>query len=361
MACPFAAATVALLAQAKGTRDPHTLASILTSTAQQLPWFNNQNADAEGRLAPVPQVGSGLLQAWDAFQAKGVLSVRGISFNDSDNHLPEASFTLRNTGKTDATYELGHSPALTFYSFNEGSKALARFPNAIADGAAAKLAFEQTTVRVPAGESVIIKVSCEQPANVEAGLVPVYSGYITLNGTNGDSLVLPYQGVAASMLKDTETIDADNLLGTSLARNGDRPAYPVSADTVFTFTKVKNATDLGNLGNEPWPVARAVINVATAWARIDLIPLNETAADLPTQKWLGYDSLGPIYTSDVRLQPRGSLRAVFLGLLDDLTVVPEGYYRFVVSALKLLGDATKDEDWDRVELVPFYVKYKQQQ
>jgi hypothetical protein len=306
-------------------------------------------------------VGSGLLQAWDAFQAKGVLSVRGISFNDSDNHLPEASFTLKNTGKTDATYEIGHSPALTVYAFNEGSKAIGRFPNAIADDAVAAFEFEETSVLVPAGDSVIIKVHCKPPVNVESELLPVYSGYITLNGTNGDNLVLPYQGVAASMVKDTETINVDNPLGTSLARNGDRPAIPIPADTVFTFTKLKNVTDLDNLGNEPWPVARAATNLATPWARIDLIPLNGTAADLPTQKWLGYDSLGPIFGSDVQLQPRGSLRSTFFGLLDDLTVVPEGYYHFVVGALKILGDSGKDEDWDLVELVPFYIEYKEQE
>lgn len=357
MACPYAAAAIALVGQARGTLDWRELNGIVTSTSRQLTWVDLTKVDPERRLAPVPQVGAGVIQAWDAAHAKGILSVTDIAFNDSRNHLAETSFTIKNTGSEDATYAIGHTPALTVYGYQPGSKALSRFPNTIADGVAAELVFGSSSITIPAGQSADVKVQCTPPGGVDAELLPVYSGFITLNGTNGDNLVLPYSGVAASMLENTRTFDTENPLGISLGRIGDRPPIPLAADTVFRLKKPVNVTNPGTLPSQPWPIARGATHLATAKSRVDVIPLNGTAPELPRQKWLGYDSVGISFGSKIDLLPRGSVRSVFTGILDDLKVVPEGRYRFVISVLKIFGDAENDADWEVAELVPFYIEY----
>ncbi|KAI9158047.1 peptidase S8/S53 domain-containing protein [Paramyrothecium foliicola] len=357
MACPFAAAALALVGQARGTLDGRELVRVLTSTARQLTWVDRVQVDPQGRIAPVVQAGTGLLQAWDATQVKGLVSVASISFNDSKHHLEEATFSLENTGSDEATYSIGHTPALTVYAFNEGSKKLATFPSRIADGAAAELEFSTASVKVAAGSSVEIKVKCTAP-DLDPELLPVYSGFITLNGTNGDNLVLPYSGVAASMTENTLVFDNENPLAISLTRNGDRPAFPVPADTVFRILKPVNITDPTQIPVQPWPIARAFTFIAYADSRVDVIPLNGTAPDLPRKKWLGYDSIGLSYGSRLQLQARGAIvRSVFTGLLDDLTVVPEGRYQFIASVLKPLGDPENEEHWEVAEIDPFYLEY----
>lgn len=131
MATPLVAAIFALVAQARGSRDPFELRSVISSTSKPRPWFDATTV--HDILAPVPQQGSGLIQAYDAAHATTVLSVSQVSFNDTDHFPGHQKFTIKNTGDIAVTYKLGHIKAATMYTFAAGSHSVSAFPNPMAN------------------------------------------------------------------------------------------------------------------------------------------------------------------------------------------------------------------------------------
>lgn len=356
MACPFAAGVMALVAQAKGTLDPETLRAALASTSKQLVFHDGSVADPQDRLAPVPQGGPGLIQAWDAANVKGIVSTAAISFNDTDHMPSEVKFSIRNSGTEGVTYVLGNKPALTMYSYGEEGKRLAPFPNSIADEAYAELEFAASEVTVAAGQSVEITVECTPPGTVNAERLPVYSGFLTLSGSDED-LVVPYLGVAASMHDDTKVLYTDNVFGFYLGRFGDRWPIPVEANTVFAVPRPTSETDPLAPGNFGQPEARISTSIGTQTLRIDVVASNATAPELPRQSWFGYSSIGQVPSFPRRHITFGGQRGSFVGVLADGTIVPEGTYHFVVSALKPFGNPEEQASWEIAELVPFVLEY----
>lgn len=354
MACPFAAGVMALVGQARGTFDPDTLLAALATTSRPLVWHDTEKADEKQRLAPVAQVGAGLVQGRDAATVKGIVTPTFLSFNDTEHSPGPLTLTLRNTGADDATYSLGHRPALTMYGFEQGTTTLSRFPNDIADGVFADLDFDSNpTIRVAAGETVEFLVKCVAPTDVDANRIPVYSGYLTLNGTNGDTLTIPYMGVAASMRSTTRVLDPADPTNVFLSRAGDEPPVPVEAHTIFSLSAPNNT----NGPESTWPRVNFYTNTGTTELRIDLIPSNGTALGLPRTDWLGQRTLGQVQGFPLRFLPVRDWTGDFIGVLADGTVVPEGEYRFLVSALRVFGSRTNPEDWDRVATVPFFLRY----
>jgi len=202
MSAPLITAIYALLAEARGTTDPKVLESLLSSTAKPIKWYDG--AKVHDILAPVPQQGAGLVQAYDAAFATTLLNVSSLAFNDSDHHVGATTFSITNLGTQDVTYELGHVAATTVYG-SDGSYIsdpaifnLAKFPLPTADRWAT-LSFSPATIHVAAGASAVVTITPTPPIGLDAGLLPVYSGYVTINGTNGDSLIIPYAGVASNM------------------------------------------------------------------------------------------------------------------------------------------------------------------
>lgn len=163
---------------------------MLSSTALQLPIYDGTTLYNE--LALVAQQGGGLVQAYDAARATTLLSVSSISFNDTDNFVKKTRFEIKNTGKKSVTYTISHNPTLTMYTFGNGSTGhySASFPNPIANGAAASIAFSQKKMTIPSGGSATITVVATPPQRLNAMEVPFYSGFVTLNATSGEVLAI---------------------------------------------------------------------------------------------------------------------------------------------------------------------------
>lgn len=361
MACPLVAGAMALIGQVRGTFDPETLRAAIATTSRPLVFHDGQNADPQGRLAPVPQGGPGILQAWDAAHVKTIVSRAAISFNDTDIASNDVRFTVTNLDDKDATYALGNIPALTVYSFEEGSKRITAFPPLIADGAEAELDFSGDAVSgdsitVKAGQTVEVVVGATPPGAVDPERLPVYSGFLSLNGTNGDSLTIPYLGAAASLKDDSKFFYTEIPTGVYLSSSNQRWPIPVEANT--TFRGPRADTPDVNVWSYDWPQARVLVNVGSRHVRLDVVPAsNCTALDLPRTSWLGHSSVGQVTGFPFTLVSRASFRGSFNGLLADGKIVPSGRYRFVISALKLFGDFTKEEDWDSVVMDPFIIEY----
>ncbi|KAI1081074.1 peptidase [Whalleya microplaca] len=351
MATPLVSAIFALLGEVRGTLDPTLLRNLLSATAKPQVWFDGETAHND-ILAPVAQQGAGIVQAYDAAFATSILSVNGLAFNDSDHFIAERTFSIENTANEDVTYVLGHAKAATMYTFADGGNVLGTtsFPNPIVNDWA-QLKFASDEVVVPAGGKADVTITLAPPSTLNETLLPVYSGYITLNSTRNESLSIPYLGVVGSM-HDTPTVQPGYNGGVYLSNSDGHFSIPVAANQTFTINRPGSNSTSNNI---IWPVLLGRLTMGAQKLRADLVSLTDTS--LPTTKWHGYDTLGLLPGFPQSLVYRSGVRVYFTGQLNDKTIVPEGSYKIVVSAVKSFGDAEKEEEWDVAETVPFVLKY----
>ncbi|KAH8194780.1 hypothetical protein TruAng_011063 [Truncatella angustata] len=352
MATPLVAAIFALVGQVRGTLDPVVLRNALSATAAPLNW-NNYTAVAN-ILAPVAQQGGGIVQAYDAAFTTTILSVSSLALNDSDHFISDQSFTVENLGAVDATYDLSHTKAATMYSLYQDVEILQNvaFPNGMVD-AWAEVTFESETITVPAGGKAEVKLAVTPPIGVNATLLPVYSGYITLNSSTGESLSLPYLGVKGSV-HDTPVIQKGGygLGGVYLTDTNGHFNIPAVANRTFTIPR----PDADVTGPTPvYPKLRAGLTLGTYELRADVVPLSNTT--LSTTNVFGYKSVGLVPGFPYQWVYRGGVSQYFWGQTADGTIVPEGEYIFVISALRVFGDSDNEDDWLTVETVPFHIEY----
>lgn len=98
-------------------------------------WHDSNGVHPE-LLAPVPQQGSGLVQAWNAVHSTAELSIGNIAWNDTDHFVGNRTFSILNTGSEDAVFELSHRKAVTMYTLQQGYDNVLRvagFPNPIVE------------------------------------------------------------------------------------------------------------------------------------------------------------------------------------------------------------------------------------
>ncbi|KAI8239397.1 Minor extracellular protease vpr [Colletotrichum sp. SAR 10_96] len=343
MSCPMTAAIYALLAEAHGTKDPKRLASFLSSTAKQLDWYDGTTAHSD-IVAPVPQQGAGIVQAFDAARSTAELSVNSISFNDTDNFVGNATVSIKNTGSADLVFDISHRKAVTMYTFISSLDRLraAAFPNPIVEEWA-DLQFSSEKLTVPAGGSVDLTVTCTPPSNLNATLLPVYSGYIILTSTtDAPSLNVPYLGVVGSMYS-TPVLTASQAYLAEY--NG-----VVPANRTYTIVRPDPdnppRTDRGDQSATPNVYIQPTVGTASL------------AADVLSVVNGKEENLGSLAGWPLPYVTRVDQRAYFNGLLADGTVLEPGVYKMQVSALRIYGDREKKEDWDVFTTVPFIVKYQ---
>lgn len=350
MACPLVAGIYALLMEVRGTKDPKTLENALSATSN--PNLFNDGAKIYPVLAPAAQQGSGLVQAYDAAYTTSLLSVSSLSFNDTDNILPVQNFTISNTGKTSVIYTLSHVGAATGYTLPpNGSIFPAPFPNELLDDYATLEFISGTSFTLPAGQRKIVTVKATPPAGLEAERLPVYSGYIAINGSDSSSLSLPYIGVAGSLHSATVLDPALTYLSSSLNIND----FPISANHTFLLPPPGHANDSQyNVNSTDYP--RLFVNLAlgSAVVRVDVVP---ASSDANTTESVGLASIGDLYMTPLEYQPRGPQSVTWDGRLATGEYAPAGVYKLAVRALKIFGDRNSADDYELVETVEFGIQY----
>jgi hypothetical protein len=332
MACPLVAAIYALVGEARGTFDPEVLGNILAATAK--PAQYNDGTGTYDILAPVPQQGAGLVQAYDAAYTNTILSVSSLAFNDTDNLVATLNFTISNIGTDEITYELGSVGAATGYTFST-SVYPDFFPGLELDDSAASISFDESKVTVSAGGEAVVTVTVTPP-DIDGTRLPVYSGYITLNGTNGDVFSLPYQGIVGSLSSTT-------VLGSAyLALSTDSSLTPVtSSNTSFVLYKNDNNGTVAAL-----PVAVADLAFGSPVVKFEAISTSN-----------GTENLGEILGSPINYASRDPSGAEWNGTLADGTYAPAGKYKISISALHIQGDESNSADYDVGETTEFTISY----
>ncbi|KAJ1334984.1 minor extracellular serine protease Vpr [Microdochium nivale] len=339
MSCPQVAGIYALIAEVRRTFDPATIENLLSATSN--PQIYNAGSDSRSPfLAPVAQQGAGLVRAFDAAYATTILSRSNIAFNDTDHLEPTANFTIRNLGAADVSYDLGHVAAGTAFTFS-GDVRVATFPAMELTGAAASLEFSETKVTVPAGGSAIVSLTVTPPV-VDSKRLAVYSGYITLNCTGGDSLSLPYNGVVGSMNSVQQMADA------WLSISSDPNFNAVVGNASFVLPR--DPTVGG--ANITYPVASVDLVFGTRKLDIQLVKVggNGTATT-------GGQNLGSITNAPFFYMPRDPINIPFDGTLADGTLVPAGTYFFEFSTLRVFGDIEDTSKYEVRRSPPFTVRF----
>ncbi|KAB5523154.1 peptidase S8/S53 domain-containing protein [Coniochaeta sp. 2T2.1] len=352
MACPLTAAIYALLMEVRGTKDPATLENLLSATS-------NPNLFNDGRttipyLAPVPQQGSGMVQAYDAAYATTLLTVSSLSFNDTDHFDSVKQFSISNTGSSEITYKLSNVGALTGYTFADATTITPdTFPNELVDTYASLSFGPSASITIPAGQRKIITVTATPPTGLDAKRLPVYSGYIAINGTDGSSLSLPYLGVYGSM-HSTTVLDASK---TFLSRRSDNSSTAVPANTTFLLPPPGQVNNTAYANGTDLPQVVIELAMGSPLVRVDVVPIS-ACKNVTTTIVLGTETIGQTANSPFVWNPRGQALVNWDGKLADGTYAPSGVYKFAVKALHIFGAADKASEYDATETVPFRIRYK---
>ncbi|KAH7310534.1 putative subtilisin [Stachybotrys elegans] len=351
MATPLVAASIALIFEARGRLSPAELNDLLSSNA------NPQVHVYEQRFAPptwydwfssVALQGAGLIQVHDAIHASTLLSPSGLSFNDTTNFAGTLNFTLSNTDNADVVYDISHAPARSIYSFTREGWA-AGYPYNYSEPHA-ELAFSESKVKISPGGSATILVTATPPHDLDESRFPVWSGYIAINGSDGSSLSLPYQGLLGSLY------DAEQILEGSLYIGDSTNYAPVSPNATFTLPPRGTPPRDVNTRETAVPILMSVFNWGTPQFIADVVPVGNCAPN-STLTSFGYRSIGQLNGFPSNWQPKGEWSWPWLGQLNNGEYAPPGRYKIVTRMLRITGDPDKDEDWVVTETGPFGIRY----
>lgn len=290
MACPLVAAIYALLMTVRGTKDPRTLENLLSSTSK--PNLFNDGNTTYPVLAPTVQQGAGIVQAYDAAYATTLLSVNSLSFNDTDNIIPSQNFTISNNGSVSVIYTLNHVGAATGYTLpSNGSILPTSFPTELHDDYATLEFSDDGSFTIPAGERKIVGVTATAPIGLDANRLPVYSGYITVNGSDGSGLSLPYVGVVGSLHSATVL----NAAGTFMASSLDATPTIVSANHTFVLPPPGHSNDTQYSAHvTDYPILVVDLALGSALVRVDVVPVSVPPGANVTES-LGLKTIGDVY------------------------------------------------------------------
>lgn len=345
-ASPLVAAIIALVAQARGTLEPELITDLLSATAK--PQLFNNGTHFFGKLAPAAQQGGGIVQAYDAAYTTSLLYPYSLSFNDTDHFATNLNFTISNKGKKSVTYKICHVPAMTMYTLEKNSVYPMAFPNEAVDSQAT-LSFSKDSVTLAPGERASISVCPKAPCCLDARRLPLWSGYITVSGTDGSALSLPYQGLVGSLRRATVlmpdqcwvTLSND----TTLAKSPKDSKFVVPAPGTFKDDDVV-------------PTVYAKLALGSALIRVDIVPMTTPPPKDLTTEFMGVKTIGQPFEMPALFNQRGDFQQLWNGKLDSGRYAPAGKYKFVTRALKISGDARNEKDWDVASTESFYLEYK---
>ncbi|KYK58956.1 subtilisin-like serine protease PR1C [Drechmeria coniospora] len=349
MACPLVASIIALVGQVRRTFNPALINSLLSSTANPQLFYANpsryiNNRTFETFYAPVPQQGGGIVQAYDAAYATTLLEPYSLSFNDTDHFSKLAKVKINNTGDREITYNLSNVPAVTMYTLDPGSTAPSDFPNEFVQ-AAAVLQFSQDTITLGPNTSTTFQVRPTPPSGLDAKRLPLWSGWIAVNGTDGSSLSIPYQGLSGSLR--SSTVLRSNSAWVSNSNKWNQQA------TNVTFFRQK-AGQNNSTGAQPFVVAN--LTLGTSILTADVVPVTSVSMNTTT-RW-GFQTIGQPFGFPLRTLSRGPYLRRWDGRVESGDHAPEGEYKLVVRALRIFGDANTEADWDVSVTSSFHIHYQ---
>ncbi|KAL3417570.1 subtilase [Phlyctema vagabunda] len=383
MATPYISGVVALIKQIRGkqTLTPLQISSLLSTTGQPLDY--NDATQAFDFIAPVAQQGGGLVDAYKAAHTTTLVDVDNIALNDTQFFVPAHPLTFTNLCVSEQTYTFSHLVSATAYTFASGNTTPSIFPQELevdtAASAAVVISFQPASLTIPGKSSGQVVVHFTAPSGLDEQRVPIFSGYVAVNGSQGDALTVPYAGIAAN-LTTVPQMDAQN--GYPYVAASSQPVLQYEPEIqpmlpnntalppahVFVLPRPAfNATTYVANSSTVYPTATWRLAMGTRLLRIDVVPVsgNATSSYAPAApEILGEPALavqfmsGDIYRNSFESLSRGSEDyAQWNGVLADGSVAPAGTYKFLFRSLKIFGDQALASAYERHETVEFEIRY----
>ncbi|PHH80297.1 hypothetical protein CDD80_2138 [Ophiocordyceps camponoti-rufipedis] len=347
LSTPLVASIVALVAEAHGSLSPATMQNLLVSYSSPQLYYEDGFFT---ELAPVASQGGGLVRAYDAAFATTIpeFDSSGLNFNDTEHSVASRKFSLRNLGDKKVTYNLSHVPAATFFAFTF-SDSRPSFPDDLElHKAPASLEFSQNSIAIASKQSATIRVTATAPRNVNSRRLGLWSGWIAVNGTDGSSLSIPYQGISGS-IREHQVLKPGGvslLYGDDILQDNAKDHKPTAVKLPSQGSKTKSQLILCIL-----PV------LASPLVRAHVVPIGSDDIKNSIGQLHGFPvpSFPSAVGNELDLYPKTHF--TWNGLLDNGGYAPEGDYAIVVRALRIFGDAAREEDWDESRSPSFTISY----
>ncbi|PFH53699.1 hypothetical protein AMATHDRAFT_187018 [Amanita thiersii Skay4041] len=355
MATPFVAGSAALLFQVKGRSSSvgRAARTLFETTAQRVP---SGLTDGDP-LQTVTQQGAGLINVHNAIRSKTVVTPGELILNDTVHFQGTHVITIHNTGSDTKTYKVSHIPAGTAETVQSKSISPNVGPVPL-NTHAASVALSQTSFTLHPGEVTAIVATISLPKNVDRTTFPVFSGFIVIE-SDTESLHVTYVGLGAS-LKDKQVVDnTDVFFGVPLPAILDAGGNVQEDATNYTFVN----------GDVPTLLFRLVFG--TPMLRIDLVdpdidfkPTLKTReldvhiphfflphhvggsfAEVPTVgliaevDWITRNNEDPTDNGFITL-------TLDTATFSNGTNIQNGTYRFLLRALRVTGNPSRQEDFE---------------
>ena len=313
MASPHVAGAAALLLEADPVLAPEDIAARMVGSAVPRLQFGQTWLDA------VHRQGAGMIDIAAALDdAQPTASPRVLHLGDAQTAATARSVTFTNPGDTPLQLTLTHEPARM--------TGAAPFAPVVEEGASTStVAFDPSTVTVPANGTASATVTVTQPSGESAG--SIFGGYVVGTG-GGETVRVPYAG----MVGDYQGIPALGPGAYALPRLVVPSATPGYFDFTSATTFTLDGLDVPYVAlNLERPAAMervrvlssdgtSVVGTVVAWPDV---PRNASAQSVYVERWDG--------------------TAVVDG---DAHVLANGTYRLELTALRALGDPNDSAHWD---------------
>ncbi|KAH7096447.1 subtilisin-like protease [Auriculariales sp. MPI-PUGE-AT-0066] len=346
MATPHTAGVAALLLQAKGktAATAKAMRTLLETTSTVIPADLTEGSPAH----TLTQAGAGLVNAFNAYSFKTVLSTGELLLNDTANWKGSHSFTIKNTGKKAVKYSISHIPAGTALTIDTTTNLPVPYPlTQTSDAVGLKLSASSVTVQP--GKTATIKATFTPPKNVNAKEYPVVSGHIKVQG-NGEILKVSYLGTAAA-LKDIATIDGSAAffgVRTPIILNAAGEDQPVGA--TYTLKDADAPTVLFRMAmGSPRIVfdlvSKNLHTKVTIQAPTSLVnpQTHKNFDDVPIVGRIGSFDWAPRDSID----PETGYQTVALPpTFENGTAIAPGEYRLLVRAQRIASDPKIEANYD---------------
>ncbi|KAI0595755.1 subtilase [Biscogniauxia sp. FL1348] len=211
-AAPYIAGVAALYIGVHGGRSVHgkgfakMLQHRIIASGRSLPWYDGDIVNRDF-VAPVAQIGNGLVDAFKVVQYTTGINFEKIALNDTQYFQGSHTIELTNTGDSDVTYNFALEAAAGFETFSwypitdtQSDFRIKQFSQLTPTEFVPKVTLPEPSVLKP-GESKTVTVSFDNPASLgwNASVIPLYTGKVIVSASNGEQLSVPYLGIAASI------------------------------------------------------------------------------------------------------------------------------------------------------------------
>ncbi|KAB5586270.1 subtilisin-like serine protease [Coniochaeta sp. 2T2.1] len=210
MATPYVAGIAALYVGRYGGRATHgpgfakDLSNRIITSGAAVPWQIQAPATVPvdyGFWAPVPQVGSGLVNAWKVLDYKASLAFDKFELNDTAHFSRYHEVSITNSGDKPVTYKFTLQPAGGFNGQSSYPSYLSVSYELVPLSIVPKVSFPSGAFTVQPGQSKTAQINFNPPAGLDESQLPIYSGKVLISGSNGEELSIPYFGAGFDLKK----------------------------------------------------------------------------------------------------------------------------------------------------------------